>query len=74
LRRREILVRATRSLCELDIERRQGKSLVVDHLDGRPPPSEDDYQPKGRIICESRNELTRLRSYDHGLDNNAGDS
>ena len=59
---------------ELDIERRQGKGLVVDHLDGRPATSEDDYRPKRRIIGEPRDEVTRLRPHDHRLDNNAGDS
>ena len=46
---------------ELEIERRQGKRLVVDDLHRRSAAPEQDDRPEGRIVGKADDQLARFR-------------
>src|ERR1700730_11678478 len=58
---------------ELHVERRQRKSLVVDHL-GRSATADDDDWPESGGIGDSGYELARPRTHNHWLHNHAGNA
>ena len=71
---RDTRVRAMSIVGELQVERRQRQSLVVDHLDRRAAAAEHDHRPEGRVVGEAGDQFARLRPAHHRLHRHARDA
>ena len=59
---------------QVDVERRQGQGLVVDHFYRRSAAAENNDRPERRIVRKPDDELACLRANHHGINGHAGKS